>query len=358
MSDQALPEGSRRRGDSATPLIGRAVALLIGRLDAVRGGQVLLVATGICCAIAAPLLEPTARGWLVLLLVAAVMSGFLGCSFLLDWRRLPRRSTMVFPAMVFAALLTIGLSAPTIAAPLSGLLTGAFVYIGLTQPPGASMASVPCGALTFVVVNGGFSRAITIRLIIAVLVWTMVVEILAAFGKQQRRYARALARSANTDSLTGLPNRRDFQYRIALAAPGDAVVLCDLDHFKRVNDTFGHHVGDAVLADFGALLRAEMRADDHSARIGGEEFVLLLPNTPADDAVAVLSRLRAGWARMRPDVTFSAGVAICRTDRTPEHTLTSADTALYEAKESGRNTERVDTSSAGAGSPSAEATRR
>jgi diguanylate cyclase len=137
-------------------------------------------------------------------------------------------------------------------------------------------------------------------------------------------------------------NRRDLALRLATAEPGDALVLCDLDHFKQLNDTKGHHVGDKVLAEFGALLRASLRGRDYCARYGGEEFVLILPGTAVDQALVTLARMHEHWAVLRPDTTFSAGVASCTVHRGHTETLAAADAALYTAKKAGRNCDRTE----------------
>src|SRR6185503_17599282 len=97
-------------------------------------------------------------------------------------------------------------------------------------------------------------------------------------------------RQATTDELTGLPNRRWFDGRLQAAIErarvrGDslALLVIDLDHFKELNDTLGHHAGDRVLAQLGARIRTALRGDDHVARLGGDEFAVLLPGAGAAD---------------------------------------------------------------------------
>lgn len=117
----------------------------------------------------------------------------------------------------------------------------------------------------------------------------------------------------------------------------DVVVICDLDHFKNLNDTQGHLAGDRVLADFGALLRAELRGSDFAGRFGGEEFMLLLPGMSVSTAAVLLQRLHQRWSLLVPEVTFSAGVAQC-TDLLPvQNVVAAGDQALYAANAAGRN---------------------
>jgi diguanylate cyclase (GGDEF)-like protein len=155
---------------------------------------------------------------------------------------------------------------------------------------------------------------------------------------------------ASTDALTGLPNKRAIQdttKRMAAqasrtVAPLSAIVF-DLDHFKQINDTFGHERGDDVLAAVGAVLSATVRASDFVGRNGGEEFIMLLPDTDADRALVVAEKLRAAIgeidvAGVQRAITVSLGIAAI-----PEHAgdgdqlVRSADRALYIAKTNGRN---------------------
>ncbi len=146
-----------------------------------------------------------------------------------------------------------------------------------------------------------------------------------------------LRRDANTDALTGVGNRRDASRFVASVGPGDAVVLVDLDHFKGVNDTFGHAAGDEVLRQLGAYLSGALRPTDCAARYGGEEFLVLLRGCEGAQAWAAAERLRRGWCATGPVTTFSVGVAVHVKGRTPEQTVELADRALYGAKGGGRD---------------------
>ena len=143
-----------------------------------------------------------------------------------------------------------------------------------------------------------------------------------------------LAESASTDLLTGLPNRRMLDRALGRLAADDTVIMLDLDHFKQVNDNFGHAAGDEVLRAFGSVLRGTVRGRDIVGRFGGEEFLIVL--TPPQGADVLLQRLRAEWLTGRPfPVTFSAGIAASAGD--PDETVSLADQALYQAKEAGRD---------------------
>lgn len=154
---------------------------------------------------------------------------------------------------------------------------------------------------------------------------------------------------ARTDPLTLLANRRGLEEAIAherdrAERTGEplSVVALDLDLFKRVNDTWGHAVGDRLLAAVGGTLREGVRPYDVAARVGGEEFLLVLPATHRDRAFDVAGRLRAQIAQLVVEglperVTASAGVAELARGETTEALLARADAALYEAKRLGRN---------------------
>lgn len=166
---------------------------------------------------------------------------------------------------------------------------------------------------------------------------------------------RALDELAVTDALTGLKNRRYFlsrleqQIHLALRFKRSfAVVSLDLDHFKRVNDRLGHAMGDRVLACFADLLRSRSRRSELPARLGGEEFVLLLPEASAENARLTAERLvvetRTSLARLSglPDgwvQTVSAGVAGAEAmpSLSSAELLQAADRALYRSKEEGRD---------------------
>ena len=153
---------------------------------------------------------------------------------------------------------------------------------------------------------------------------------------------------ANTDALTGLANRRPLMERLdALSAPGRAeysLAIADIDHFKLINDEFGHSCGDRVLAHVGKLLKTSLRSSDAVGRWGGEEFVFVMPQATTADARVTMERVRAslgGLAVECADHTHSITVSIGLTegfgDGAPHRTIRRADNALYEAKESGRN---------------------
>ena len=157
---------------------------------------------------------------------------------------------------------------------------------------------------------------------------------------------------ARTDDLTGALNRRQFfelavhEHAVAKrCGQGFSVVLFDIDHFKRVNDTAGHMAGDDVLRKVANLVRGHLRDADLFARYGGEEFILLLPRTTAAQAVVVAERIRLelhdnaiATAQSVVELTISSGVAeLWPDDDSIDPVIVRADNALYQAKQQGRN---------------------
>nr|WP_246432912.1 GGDEF domain-containing protein [Rhodopseudomonas rhenobacensis] len=166
--------------------------------------------------------------------------------------------------------------------------------------------------------------------------------------KLQQREAEILALTL-TDSLTGVGNHRRLEQELAteikrFERTGEplSAFMADLDHFKSINDSYGHDVGDKVLAAFGALLRAQTRATEVAARIGGEEFVVLLPHTRLKEALLTAERIRAALqalsiASMPIRPTASFGVATMAKAESRDAFMRRVDTALYAAKRAGRN---------------------
>ncbi|MFB4167768.1 diguanylate cyclase domain-containing protein [Virgibacillus sp. JSM 102003] len=167
----------------------------------------------------------------------------------------------------------------------------------------------------------------------------------------QKAHELKLEDFAHHDPLTGLPNRRLFNVRIEqrLEEFKDhnallAVIMLDIDHFKEINDSMGHDVGDRVIKEFGNRLRETVRDEDLVARLGGDEFVILLPGIEsAENAVAIAesiqNAIRQPWKANDStiSITSSMGIAMSEQDITPSSMLKNADIALYEVKNKGRN---------------------
>lgn len=163
-------------------------------------------------------------------------------------------------------------------------------------------------------------------------------------------------RRAETDELTGLPNRRALNAALSRNG-GDhaALIIVDIDHFKKINDTLGHPAGDAALKHIGKVLRDGLRGRDMAARVGGEEFAVWLPGADLALGVEVAERLRqqvaeAPWrgAGVERELTISCGVAAYPVPiGHPDNLMASADAALYRAKNAGRNRVVASMSAAG-----------
>lgn len=166
------------------------------------------------------------------------------------------------------------------------------------------------------------------------------------------RLMEMLSRRAQIDGLTGLWNRSYFNDRLAAEMSNRdrtgsqlALALCDLDHFKDLNDSFGHPAGDAVLEGFANILMKELRSYDIACRYGGEEFAIILPDTSLSQAQAVCERVRVAVEEHRwpnyPDIriTVSFGLTVSGLDarNEPAAWVEAADQAMYESKSSGRN---------------------
>ena len=171
------------------------------------------------------------------------------------------------------------------------------------------------------------------------------------------RSQRELERAARVDFLTGCYNRRAIEELATRAIAGArrhgmplAVLVLDIDHFKRINDELGHAVGDAALVESVARIRESLRAEDVLGRLGGEEFIVLMPNTDMASAVSAGERIRLGFCSLplvmdghRRAVTLSIGVAtLSPADRQFSQLLQRGDRAMYAAKSAGRNLVNAD----------------
>jgi len=185
----------------------------------------------------------------------------------------------------------------------------------------------------------------------------MLAFLLATLAVHQRRSTLRMRELAMTDELTGAPNRRCVLGRLeALLAredtPSCAILIVDIDHFKSINDLHGHSAGDEVLRKVAGTLRAAVQEPAFFGRLGGEEFLIVLPEADLDRALAAAERFRehilsidtSQWCVDREHITASIGVTLSVPGDTPSTMLSRADAALYTAKRSGRNCVRVNPS--------------
>jgi diguanylate cyclase (GGDEF)-like protein len=184
-----------------------------------------------------------------------------------------------------------------------------------------------------------------------ILVGMKISEELEQSKKELQRANQELHLIATTDPLTGMMNRRrivdflDYEAgRMNRTGGTYSVLMCDIDHFKAVNDTYGHETGDVVLKKVAAVLLEEIRDQDKAARWGGEEFLLLLPDTEGKGAITLAEKLRVAIGSLKTEVdgvtlqvTMTFGAALSTKNIDFDEVIRRADTALYQGKESGRN---------------------
>jgi diguanylate cyclase (GGDEF)-like protein len=274
--------------------------------------------------------------------------------------------------VMFSLLVTLGPRLPRRCLAMLGPLGVATISYALSQAPGAGDGAVlytmPVLWTTFfygrrgaVVILGcvAVGHALTLMLLpassvypgrwldVMVSVTASAIVVLALEGRNQALHGR-LASEARTDPLTGLLNRRGLEERAAVEIAharrdGGPVALAgfDLDYFKRINDGWGHETGDRVLVRVAHLLMRGARDIDTVARVGGEEFVVLLPDTDLEGARTFTERIRAGLATEPspdlPPVRVSAGIVSSASPENLSTLLQRADSAMYAAKRAGRD---------------------
>jgi diguanylate cyclase (GGDEF)-like protein len=287
-------------------------------------------------------------GWLPFL---PLLGAILGYSVLRPWIATSARPEYVVAATVINAQVLIGASIALTGGPQSPAIAVILLPL-VTLPARFSTSGVHVGLAISVAVllaatvgadPAGFADDPTFTLIgVAAAVGLTAFAQFLMNAEMQQRSESAL------DPLTGLLNRTSLPARFAeiaeqAALAGDpvCVVVCDLDAFKAINDEHGHERGDAVLRDSALLLRGQLRSFELIYRLGGEEFLLVLPGLTLTEGRDVAERARAAFEAERPGglaVTASMGVAAARGEDVAYQPLfRAADAALYEAKRSGRN---------------------
>lgn len=203
---------------------------------------------------------------------------------------------------------------------------------------GAASILVPTLILTSSDLQADIVRVAAVA---SILIFLLIMYRMAGLMRRTRRQAKELERLSMTDPLTGAANRRCLEHGLARdlaraerSGTGLHVAYFDVDYFKEYNDTLGHAAGDALLQALVRNWRKMLRPTDILARIGGDEFVVVLPETELEECIAVLERLRQ---RLPYGQTCSAGVTAVQPGDTAETLLARADQALYEAKNSGRD---------------------
>ena len=229
-------------------------------------------------------------------------------------------------------------TALAVAAPLTllGFVFSVRIVIGMVMP---EVGARPLSE------SNPFNAATAMAFMVVGLVLNMVLALLVVGRLIERLRQRTMR-----DALTGLLNRHALAPllqrqagRLRRYQESYAVLMIDIDYFKKVNDSFGHAAGDAALVNLATLMREAARDVDHIVRVGGEEFCMLLPHTDRDGALRLGNRLRelvrtSDAMPARVTMTVSVGVAVAQSaDETPESVLARADVALYRAKAAGRD---------------------
>jgi diguanylate cyclase (GGDEF)-like protein len=280
-----------------------------------------------------------------------VIAALLGLGAVFVWTALPGRRWVARVTVIYGILLVSALMAvtrPIEATPFFYLWPMVFsAYFCSRREVSADLALMwtTLGLALFVWSDDPMKPVLLMGVGVSVTLTTLVVVLLA---EHVTAVIRQLVTAADTDYLTGLLNRRAFDAefrrqcdRARRSKLPLALAMFDLDHFKQVNDRHGHAIGDQVLRDFAALLERELRSGDTLARVGGEEFAVVLFGVDLEDAVAFAERigreLQTRGSGATPPLGTSAGVAaLSEQEPNPPALLLVADRALYAAKAAGR----------------------
>jgi diguanylate cyclase (GGDEF)-like protein len=308
-----------------------------------------------CAAYYALTPEGPNRGWLWLLLAGSLLAAAVAIAA--PWGRWFGRNVPVLQSWAAAQTLIIGAAAALDGGITSPILVLLFLPLSIGAMAFHPLEVAGHGLLSVAMlwwasaVDGGLD-------VEHVLVWSIVLLCVAAVACTTSESMRGLAEDlhranadltelARTDPMTGLLNHRSFHEELGAAlARRDrdgstlALLLLDVDHFKQVNDAFGHPHGDEVLLRVADAIRGSVRLGDLVGRTGGEEFAVILPSTGQAGAEAVAERVREAIAEpgLPPRVTASAGLALAPTHATERDPLVRiADAALYAAKREGRD---------------------
>jgi diguanylate cyclase (GGDEF)-like protein len=304
-------------------------------------------------------------------LTQAAMNLFSAGLYVLIYRLLKRRHNRLAVTLIWAEVF----GHATIGTLLSGWNSGYFVYL-LMFVPTIAISMPRRRALVLIVCLWAYVVALMILgatlpplapighaalLFLQAYNVTVLIGMVTYFTLMYRRLAIAaeqkLKRLATTDPLTGLLNRRST---IELAARsvaterggsgGLSLILVDIDHFKLINDRFGHKSGDAILTAVAAELSTLIRAQDSLARWGGEEFLVVLPDTPIEGAAELATRFQEHFAAFRPQVdetrisiSLTMGISTLTRGESFDAAVARADQALYRGKDEGRNRIILDT---------------
>jgi diguanylate cyclase (GGDEF)-like protein len=301
-------------------------------------------------------------------------------AFARGWNLRLRDPNMTEPLILFAIAMQLGVAvaAPQVAFPFLANLFTVFsfgmLWLTLAKAVGVWTVGVFGTGIVYYLVGTRFAAPVAsgAEVLLAWLYFSLILgrcllvsvaanDARARLAESRRQLAYTLdqvQRLASRDELTRSLNRRSLvaalereRSRAERSGAPFCIAMIDLDHFKRINDSYGHAAGDAVLRAFAATVQDTMRMTDVFGRYGGEEFLMILVGTPPETALEAVERIRSAvaardWRDVVPDtaVTISTGLAGFRKGETVEQLLHRADQALYQAKKGGRNRTIVDNS--------------
>ncbi len=245
---------------------------------------------------------------------------------------------LTWPLLGLALINIFRLVDPGAAKQIAGLFYVVFLFAGLTQPRGRSLLMLPLALYGLPRILDLAPSTTVVRVCVAAFGWAVTAELPALMLRRLVQQQKVLVTNAETDALTGLRNRHGLEELLESTRGQAFLVLLDLDHFKRYNDTYGHLAGDRVLADFAGMLLRQSRTKDFVIRYGGEEFLIVLTGVDQRMAERIVARWADVWSSNPYSITFSAGI----TDSTGQDSLGRADALLYAAKSAGRNRIKVE----------------
>ncbi len=287
--------------------------------------------------------ERAPRIHVAILSVIALMAVFTGLTYWLDARALMMKLTFVFAVSYSLAMISLGFFA------VKTRGKGAYYFLVAVIIGALGAASTTLACLGLIPFNEWTFRGVEIGLLIEA---TLLALALAARFVEVENQSEKMRELAYQDGLTGLSNRRAFSVQSLTlwnsnlrASRPLCVIMLDIDNFKVFNDSYGHAAGDKALCMMGELLSNQARKGDVTARLGGEEFVVLLPDTNLDEATQIAERLRVRVSEMGIEqgeqtlrLTCSLGVVESESEDTSiDDVIARADSALYKSKHKGRN---------------------
>lgn len=303
------------------------------------------------------LIDPSRAGLTMLVRVCGVLIGSLGYFERPLGGPVASRCALIYASHAGAMIVCEFILSTGVLAGLAGITAGLFAVAVSTLRPRVFLLTLAPPALLFVVLGAWclpvpVFAASVMQYLFAFFLATVVMLVVRQFHQKAFQFEQELLHVSRHDGLTGAFNRRYLdevaERELALARRHGhplAVAMIDIDHFKLVNDNFGHDIGDRVLQQLVRCCRAELREIDHFGRLGGEEFICLLPETGQLAALQCAERLRLNLQALCLDTpqgplrfTVSIGVAVLE----PRHAdwaalLRDADQAMYRAKHAGRN---------------------